>query len=251
MAAAVAPSGDEAKRLLQQAEREQQRSLQSTIVSILSLLPTDLPHPSSPELVSPLLSLSAAILASLPTSSPPASRPLLLQLKKLIASAMERWLIKRDAVAITRTSLRLRTRVAPPPALKELVPLVEDPRSRFSEHLSKRGPEAEELEMKEEIRRLKKEKKREERGAVRELRKDREFVVRELDASMALREGQREAALKSLMKDLNQQQTEFKQTLKKGKRIEKEKDPTENYATLINVGKTKKDRRARKLGSNK
>lgn len=99
------------------------------------------------------------------------------------------------------------------------------------------------------MRKLRRQQKREMRGAVRELRHDREFVVREEDAIRAARDVERTAKHKEIMGFLEEQQATFNQIVRKGGGIKKPVDPSEMRPALLNTGKKKADRVARKRSS--
>jgi hypothetical protein len=104
------------------------------------------------------------------------------------------------------------------------------------------------------VRALQKAAKREKRGAVRELRRDRAFVVGEGDRAARVRAGERAAITRGLMSELETLQANFNLQVgkKKSKTLARD-DPARLPAHLAwkatrEFGKTKADRRARKEG---
>ena len=162
----------------------------------------------------------------------------------------------RDAVAALRAPLRLRERAGPAPSIRTFAPLLEDvnaPRAASAiaaaKHSKLDASAIADAEAKEEMRALNRAKKREARGAVRELRLDRSFIVREKETVAAARDAERNTNYKELMGFLEKQAATHNQMVKKGGGIAKQMDASgSGGGTLLNVGKTKADRMAKKRG---
>jgi hypothetical protein len=117
---------------------------------------------------------------------------------------------------------------------------------------------AEEARDREEVRKLQRTLKREKRGAVRELRKDREAIVAATDKSKAVREGERAQKFKGLLQELESQaananllsgKTKAPRGQMAGSGGKPDKTTLEDKMPwLLSTGKKKADRRARKEG---
>jgi hypothetical protein len=128
-----------------------------------------------------------------------------------VRAALSRVVAARDAVAAARGALRFGEEVAGPRGIRMLTPLLEDvPGSGKvgAPGLAARDEDAEAARAKAEARGLQRQLKREKRGASRELRLDRAFVVKAKDGVAATRDAERSATLKGLMSDLQRQQGE-------------------------------------------
>jgi len=176
-------------------------------------------------------------------------------LTTLITSTMRELITARDAIATIRTPMRLQEQSGPPPSVRMHAPLLEDVNAPHTSTtaVSSKYPhlDPEVARQKEEIRQLQKALKKEKRGAVRELRRDREFIVRAIDKSKEKREAEREKVYKGLITKLQQQQAQMNQTLKKTKGLmdDSEKQAREKMPWMGVTGKTKADRMARKQAS--
>jgi nucleolar protein 14 len=149
--------------------------------------------------------------------------------------------------------MRMHEQAGPPPALKTYAPLMEDVNAPYAARMaaaakggSAASKAAEEAAAREEVRKLQRALQREKRGAARELRRDREFIVRAEDQKRAVRDGERSAKLKELMTELQQQQATFNQQVRGGGGIGKKADIV--TPGMLHSGKKKFDRRARKMG---
>ena len=206
------------------------------------------PFAPSPEILDPLCSALARIAASVSTA---AKGTVVATLKALVAA--------RDACGLGRQALRVHASSGPPAKLSMHTPLLEEV-GKFGGwggggKLPEKGTAEEEAaRARKELRALQKAAKREKRGAVRELRQDRSFVVREVDRKARVRDGERAAVTRGLMSELETLQANFNLQVgkKKSKPLAKD-DPARLPAHLAwkstrEFGKTKADRRARKEG---
>lgn len=235
MTAAVAPAGDVARGLLGGAS--------TSFASPLSVLPA--PFACACDVLDPALNTIAVLLSVLPASTPtPAAKALRAELMHTVQACAPR----RDAVARHRTPARLYETGGAPRSIKVFAPLLEEVGEvAFGGNRRVEDDADEAARMRAEIRGLQRQKKREQRGAARELRKDREFVVRELDKKAAVRAGERETNYKEVITFLQTQQATFNQMVRMGGSIQrKPKVSDKDAATVLNTGKTKADRTARK-----
>jgi hypothetical protein len=194
-------------------------------VSMLAAHPNTLPVASAPELLDPILNGLAMVLAQLTpapapvkglTSAAPASA-----LVTEVTAAVKHLMALRDAVVAVRQPLRLHDQARAPPSIRTFAPLLEEVTARPGGASSAPGKrvgssnaEAAAAEAREELRKLQRAAKRERRGAARELRHDRAFIVRQLDAAKAGREAERDATYRGLMAQLEQQQASHKQQVR-------------------------------------
>lgn len=211
----------------------------------LAALP--LPLASAPELLDPCLSGLALIAAA----SAPAPADVLAALRHLAGA--------RDAVGARRGPLRLLEAVGPPPSVRQLAPLLEDPSAakpgkggiaQQAAAARKAGGAAAAAEddaaAREELRQLQRQRRREMRGAARELKRDREFVVRATDAKAATRDAERTQNLRSLMTLLEEQQRTAKEAVRGAKHGGVRGHTAEASKSMLHVGRTKADRVAGK-----
>ena len=240
--AAVAPGGDAALSLRGRAPAHGPGG------PLAALAGLPLPLPSAPELLDPCL----AALATLAAAAAAPSQAVLATLRHVAAA--------RDAVAARRGPLRLNEASGPPPSVRQLAPLLEDPASakpgkgglaQQTAAARKAGGAAAAAEddaaAKEELRQLQRQKRRELRGAARELRRDREFVVRATDAKAAARDAERTQTLRTLMVQLEEQQRTAKEAVRGAKRGGGVNGHTaEGSSSMLHVGRTKADRVAGK-----
>jgi hypothetical protein len=234
--AGLAPSGNAAKRLMPGGGARG--------APLLPLTGTLVPAPCAPEVLDPLLGCIAAVLARCGGGggggalAPPLRR------------ALEKGVAARDALAALRRPLRLGEQSGAPSSLRLAAPLVEavaGARGRGGGAAATAEEEA--AHAKAEVRTLQRRAKREARGAARELKLDRAFLVREADRVAGARDAERAGATRALMAELQAQQATFNQQV--GKRRAKplmRDDPARLPAHLAFVGKTKAQRREAKGG---
>lgn len=226
--AAAAPNGDAAVALASEARAAIGKSGRASAAVSASAALAAVPLLAAPEVLDPAIAALARIVAALPQpkaaakakegSSAAASAvstggaldlaqlrrsPAYAWLHGRLSSAFAAAVAARDAVAACRPALRLLESAAPPPALRAFAPLLEDVGGAGERSRARRGePEDEETaaaRAREEVRALQRAKRREQRGAMRELRKDRAFLVREGDKAKATRDGERAGKLKEVM----------------------------------------------------
>jgi hypothetical protein len=232
-AASLAPSGDAARALLRGVGAD------TGPAAMLSAVPA--PFPVAPEVLDPMLGNAVRLQFS-------KADPLGAQLAAFVTAVTA----LRESVAKHRQGLKLHDRAGTTESLKMYAPLIEDVNAPHVSTLQSKAAmtnkEAAEAAMREEVRKLQKQKKRELRGAVRELRKDRDFIVREDDKLQSKRNEQRESKYREVMTMLQVQQATFNQMVKKGGA----KPPQESTSMNVSAARvsTKADRRARKGASN-
>lgn len=259
MDASVAPNGNASKEI-----RGKSYGLSmNTSGNTFTITNTDIPFPCAPEILDPMINCMAAMLALIPSlqksiktkgfTTPSAS-----YLSNLLTTTMRELIVTRDTIATLRIPMRLQEQSGPPPSVRMLAPLLEDVNAPFSSNSTAIATKYPHLDPavareKEEIRQLQKAVKKEKRGAVRELRRDREFIVRAVDKAKAKRDGEREVVYKGLITDLQRQQAQMNQVLKKSKGLMDDKEKQTKDGTpwmgVGRTGKTKADRMARKQAS--
>ena len=166
----------------------------------------------------------------------------------------------RDAVATGRAPMRLRGAAnGGLPKVRLSAPLYEEvggtvgsSKSWQARQAGAGSAEEEAAKAREEVRALQRAAKREKRGAVRELKRDRAFVVAEVDRVAAERDEERKGVTKRLMSELEVLQATHNQQVgkRKAKPLTKD-DPARLPAHLAwkasrEFGKTKADRVAGK-----
>jgi hypothetical protein len=247
--AGIAPHGNAAKTIMHA------RGNGGSVFPITS--GTDVPLPCAPEILDPIINSIAAILALLPKSSPALIRNRVSETLSYIVKA-------RDAVAVSRPPLRFLDSSGPAPAIRMFTPLFEDvngpdPRKRG---LIENDADADAV-AKAEVRMLQKQVKREKRGAVRELKLDRDFISRAQDAQVRSRDAERVQKGKEVLHELESLQADFNKQVRMSKArplssttggkavaaITAEKSAlkvAKSVGGFNKVGKTKADRIARK-----
>ena len=249
--AAAAPAGDAARVAVHAATG----ATLSGPTSLWTALP-GAPYLAAPDVLAPVLSAASHILAAL---AAPAARsaPAAGAIARVLTASSARWLAAAAAVTAVRPPLRLHDGSGLPPAIRMLAPLVEDvnaPRAGARGTAEAAGGDAD-LEAREEIRKLQRAKKRELRGAARELRRDREYLVRASDAVRAKRDAQRDAKYREVMNQLETQQATLKQAVKKGGGLAKAPKSSKSEGGGAGAppppptGRTKADRLAKKTAS--
>lgn len=257
--AAVAPSGAAAKRLSMGARGTGRGA------PVLPFSGTNAPISCTPEILDPMIHALATILAKLPELLPKKRTSLVKRTMQFMNRLFSKCVEARDYIQSRRPPMHLQTMQEGQARIRMSTPLVEDPNSRQSAILqSVRKKDGsvdyaaeEEALRREEMRQLKRQLRREERGAMRELRLDRQFITQTLDAKKQEREKEREAKYREVMRDLEQQQANFNQQIgkTKSKNLMEDRSREEKMAAnmpwLASVGKKKADRRARKAGGKK
>jgi hypothetical protein len=285
LTAAAAPSGDVAVGLAAAARQANRAALNpnmqaaaSSNVTASAAALAATPLLAAPEGLDPCANALARIVARLPPSSSTSSKkaaaassgggsamtaqpaPHLAWLRRQLSASLQAVVAARDAVAGDRIPLRFYESAAPPPALRAYAPLLEDigggagiGASAYAGAGRTRGEEADALDAaraREEVRQLQRAKRRETRGAMRELRKDRQYVVRQTDAARAVRAGERDGKFKEVMTFLHSQQATSRQQVKKGGKVDAPQGArSRDIGAIPAAGRfTKADRRARKSG---
>lgn len=247
--AGISPHGNAAKTIMSA------RGSGGSVFPITS--GTDVPVPCAPEILDPIINLIAALLALIPKSSSVRIRSQLSETLSFIVKA-------RDAVAVNRPPLRFLDSSGPAPAIRMFTPLFEDvngpdPRKRG---LVENDADADAV-AKAEVRMLQKQVKREKRGAVRELKLDRDFIARAQDAQLRSRDAERVQKGKEVMRELETLQADFNKQVRMSKSrplsassggkavaaVTAEKSAfkvAKSVGGFNKVGKTKADRLARK-----
>ena len=247
--AGISPHGNAAKTIMQA------RGGGGSVFPITT--GTDVPVPCAPEILDPIINSVAALLALLPQSSSP-------RIRSQISETLSFMVKARDAVAVNRPSLRFLDSSGPAPAIRMFTPLFEDvngpdPRKRG---LVENDADADAV-AKAEVRMLQKQVKREKRGAVRELKLDRDFIARAQDAQSRSRDAERVQKGKEVMRELETLQADFNKQVRMSKArplsassggqavaaVTAEKSAfkvAKSVGGFNKVGKTKADRLARK-----
>lgn len=257
--AALAPNGNAAKGVVRAGISSFNRAAAAAASNGFAISGSSVPMPCAPEVIDPLVNAMAAIVAQVQGQSKGSAAAG--AITKAVTATMKTLVTSRDAVAAVRTPLRMHEQSGPPPSIKMYAPLLEDvnaPNSSLALAMEqgRRGKKldaaTEEARAKEEVRRLSKAVKKEKRGAARELRRDREFIVRAGDDARKVRDKERDAKYREVMHDLEVQQASLRQQVKtsKSKPLDAQKSAEAtskmHWVGEGKTGKTKADRMARK-----